>query len=114
MSKKTSYLTSQILIILLLSVFLAACGTGNSVSPTDQGSNSTSAPVTSLEAPAALDGNALMQERCSVCHTVDRITSAHKTADKWQTTVERMIGKGAELSTSEAQTLIDYLAQTYP
>ncbi len=62
---------------------------------------------------SATDGQTLMQQRCSVCHSLDRITSAHKTADQWKTTVERMISHGAQLSPQEEQILIDYLAQNY-
>jgi ribosomal protein L17 len=54
-----------------------------------------------------------MNDRCTVCHTTDRITSAHKTADEWKTTVERMITRGAQLDTAEKQTLVDYLAANY-
>jgi hypothetical protein len=54
-----------------------------------------------------------MQERCSVCHSLVRITSSHKTADQWKATVERMITHGAQLSAQEEQTLVDYLAQNY-
>jgi len=54
-----------------------------------------------------------MQERCSVCHSTDRITSAHKTAAEWTTTVERMVSNGAQLDPQEQQTLIGYLAANY-
>jgi hypothetical protein len=54
-----------------------------------------------------------MQNRCSVCHSTDRITSAHKTADEWKSTVTRMISHGAQLNATEEQTLLDYLAATY-
>ena len=54
-----------------------------------------------------------METRCSACHSLDRIKSAHKTADQWKTTVDRMIKNGATLTSQEEQTLIDYLAQNY-
>jgi hypothetical protein len=34
-------------------------------------------------------------------------------ADRWKTTVERMVNNGAQLSSQEQQTLVDYLAQNY-
>lgn len=59
---------------------------------------------------AAIDGNELIETRCTVCHTRGRIDS--KTADEagWAATVERMIGYGAQLSPEERDVLIAYLA----
>jgi hypothetical protein len=54
-----------------------------------------------------------MQSRCSVCHSTDRITSAHKSPADWKTTVDRMISHGAQLNATEEQTLINYLAANY-
>lgn len=62
----------------------------------------------------SLDGKTLVQDRCTVCHSLDRIQNAHKSADEWKTTVERMVGKGAGLNSDEQQVVIDYLAKTYP
>lgn len=55
-----------------------------------------------------------MEQRCSVCHTTGRITSKSATLDEWTITVDRMIGKGAQLDTAEKQTLIDFLVQNNP
>jgi cytochrome c5 len=95
-----------ILLILLFAFLLAACGTPASSAAPSTGAGQPSTTVS--------DGATLLQERCTVCHSSDRITSAHKTADGWKTTVLRMVGKGASLNAQEQQTLIDYLAQTYP
>jgi len=54
-----------------------------------------------------------MQERCSVCHSTSRITSAHKTAAEWTSTVEKMVSRGAQLNSQEQQTLIDTLSANY-
>jgi mono/diheme cytochrome c family protein len=104
MSKRTVSIISIFLLVLLSATLLAACGSN---SPT-------SAPATSAPSSGgSSNGQTLMQERCSVCHSTARITSAHKTADEWKTTVDRMISHGAKLSSQEEQTLVDYLAQTY-
>jgi predicted small secreted protein len=95
--KNRSFIFALLAILLLTSILLAACGTTSSSGNT-----------------GPLDGKTLMQERCSVCHSTERITSAHKTADQWKVTVERMISHGAHLNATEQQTLIGYLAQTYP
>ena len=105
MNKRTTSLISILLLVLLVGTFLTACGASQTPAAASTGSQ---------PAATTLDGQALLQERCTVCHNLDRVTSAHKTADQWKTTVERMVGKGAQLDAQEQQTLIDYLAQTYP
>jgi len=62
--------------------------------------------------PPAADGEALLNERCSTCHSTDRVTSASKTVDEWVSTIDRMISKGAELSEAERDILAAYLAET--
>jgi hypothetical protein len=63
-------------------------------------------------APAS-DAAVLLQDRCTVCHSLDRINQAKKTRDQWTQTVTRMVGKGAQLSAAEQSTLLDYLSKTY-
>jgi len=87
-------------------VALVACGgTGQGATP---GSGS------SKETPATLDGQALTQERCATCHSLDQVQQAKKTQDGWKTTVERMVAKGAQLTQAEQDAVIEYLAKTYP
>ena len=64
-------------------------------------------------APPAGNGAALLEERCTVCHSLDRVTSASKTRQEWEQTVTRMVGKGARLNTDEQEILISYLTETY-
>lgn len=56
---------------------------------------------------------ALVQERCTGCHGLDRVTSVRKTRAEWTETVARMISKGARLNTTEQNTVIEYLTKTY-
>ena len=63
--------------------------------------------------PTAGDGEALLQERCTACHGLERTTSELKTWEQWEQTVDRMIDKGGQLDEQESTTLIDYLAATY-
>jgi cytochrome c5 len=65
------------------------------------------------EPSPAGDGAALLEERCTVCHGLDRTTSARKTREEWEQTVVRMVGKGAELNEEEQEILIAYLTETY-
>ncbi|HOP40404.1 MAG TPA: hypothetical protein PLI53_05125 [Geobacteraceae bacterium] len=61
----------------------------------------------------AVDGDKLLEQRCSVCHSSARAKKAQKTRAEWEKTVARMVGKGANLSEAEKKTLVDYLAATY-
>ncbi len=66
------------------------------------------------EAPADdaadLDGEALVAERCTTCHSADRIDSAEKDEAEWTATVDRMIGYGTQLNDAEREAVIAYLA----
>ncbi|MGC8825499.1 MAG: hypothetical protein ACP5TV_00670 [Anaerolineae bacterium] len=55
-----------------------------------------------------------MQERCTRCHSLDRVRQSRKSEADWKATVERMVGKGAALSAEEIEAVVRYLAQTYP
>jgi cytochrome c5 len=95
-----SILLVAVVLLLAVTAVLAGC-------------KSNTATPAATSAPAAADGAALLQERCTVCHTTDRITQAQKTSTEWDTTVTRMISKGAELTDSEKTILVGYLAATY-
>ena len=58
-------------------------------------------------------GQVLLEERCTRCHTLERVTAASKSVEEWQATVARMVDKGAQLDGAEAETLMAYLAETY-
>jgi hypothetical protein len=82
-------------LLLLLGLVLAACA--------------------GAQEPAAdLDGKALVEERCTQCHNLQTVTSAKKSPDGWQSNVERMIGKGAQLNDAEKAVVIEYLSEAYP
>jgi mono/diheme cytochrome c family protein len=72
-------------------------------------------PEAATATPAApqLDGATLVQQRCTVCHSINRIESAHKDEAGWTATVDRMIGYGAQLNDQEKAAVIAYLVATY-
>ena len=92
-------LTLAFLALLLLSL-VVACSTAQEETPAPDA--------------GALDGKALTEERCSVCHDLERVTAAQKTQEEWKATVERMVANGAELNQAEQDAVIQYLAETYP
>lgn len=61
----------------------------------------------------ALDGATLLDTRCSVCHSTERVKQAKKTNEQWDQTVTRMVGKGAQLTESEKTVLLGYLSKIY-
>ena len=98
MKKSHSVLISLTLVLLLTSILLSACG------------QSATAQQTSTP---AIDGQTLLQERCSVCHSASQVTRLRGTSAEWTMAVDAMISRGAQLNNAERQTLIDYLAKTY-
>jgi cytochrome c5 len=76
-----------------------------------------SAASTPTPTPAASattgEGALLVEERCTVCHSLARIQSAHKTEAEWKATVDQMIRHGAQLTPEEETIVVQYLAATY-
>ncbi len=52
----------------------------------------------------------IVAARCTRCHSLDRIKAARHDAGAWKVTVDRMRGKGAQLTESEEQQVVDFLA----
>ena len=102
------------LAVLLASLF-AACG--GPAPPQEE--EPTVAPTATpqeeepTEQPASTEGESLLQERCTACHGLSQVTREQKTREKWEQTVTRMVGKGAQLNAGEQAALIEYLAETY-
>lgn len=102
-------------LILLGGSLIAACTMGQQqvATPDTQAPTPTEGPATEELLPAP-DGQALVQERCTDCHSLERVERARKAKAEWQATVERMVKKGAQLSQKEQTAVIQYLAETYP
>ena len=97
MSKRVTATLTMTLVVLLLAALVAACG-----GPQEE-------PTLSVS-----DGKALVEERCTKCHNLERVEQAKKTEEEWKANVERMVGKGAELNQAEQELVIRYLADAYP
>ncbi|MBN2848509.1 MAG: hypothetical protein JXP72_08710 [Coriobacteriia bacterium] len=57
-----------------------------------------------------LDGEALVQEKCTVCHTLDQVYAEEADAVGWAAIVDEMIAKGAQVSEAEAAAIAEYLS----
>jgi hypothetical protein len=62
----------------------------------------------------AFDGEAMLQDRCTQCHRLSRVTEASMGEEAWRSTVERMVDYGAVLNAEELEALVQYMAETYP
>jgi mono/diheme cytochrome c family protein len=68
------------------------------------------APATPAQADVA-GPKALFEQKCSVCHTVDRATARQETKDAWAALVKKMQAKNpANLSDEEAAKIVDFLS----
>jgi hypothetical protein len=107
MSRRILAVFTMMLLGLLLGSLLAACGGAK---------DETAVPTTEQEeaTPVTLDGKSLVEERCTNCHDLGRVERAKKTEEEWKATVERMVGKGAQLSQEEQALVVQYLAEAYP
>jgi len=56
----------------------------------------------------------LIQERCSICHSLERVNNASKSLNDWKTTIQRIVQHGAILTAGEEAGLAAHLAATQP
>ena len=59
-------------------------------------------------------GKQLVQENCTGCHEVTRITNASYSRDGWLTEVRKMTNSGAPIANDKVGALADYLAKAFP
>lgn len=60
------------------------------------------------------DAKALFEQKCSLCHSIDRPKSKKKSDDEWKSTVMRMKNvNGAPITDEEAEMIIKYLTENY-
>lgn len=107
--------------LFVATMLFVACGGGSSSpAPAATVAAPTNAPaptaVPATVAPSdapAIDAAALLQERCTACHGLNKVTAARYTQEQWQQNVTRMVQKGASLTAEEQAILVAYLAETY-
>uniref|UniRef100_UPI004056E47B hypothetical protein n=1 Tax=Candidatus Electrothrix sp. TaxID=2170559 RepID=UPI004056E47B len=57
---------------------------------------------------------ALIEKKCTVCHSIDRVYEADKNHAEWEQTVKKMTGYSDQmnfLNQKEKETIIEFLAQ---
>ncbi|MDA2920563.1 hypothetical protein MYX76_13900 [Desulfobacterota bacterium AH_259_B03_O07] len=55
----------------------------------------------------------LLENTCTVCHSLDRIKAKSRSKKEWEETVNRMITYGAGVSGKNKKIIIEYLTITY-
>jgi hypothetical protein len=66
-----------------------------------------------FKAPAGSDAEAvdLVNTACAACHTLDRVKNKVADKDGWTATVNRMQGKGANLTDQQVPMVVEYLTR---
>ena len=95
------------LMILLCLLMFNACGDEADKTVADN-SDASTGEVVSGETPA--DGKALLEERCTSCHDLDRVYAEELDEAGWNAVLDDMVSYGAELNPEERTTLVAYLA----
>jgi len=83
---------------LALVLVLAIAGCGSSAPPAESGQPATG-------------GQALVEQKCTMCHPIDQVNAAKYDKAKWEATVSRMETNGLVVTAEEKQAIIDYLAE---
>jgi cytochrome c5 len=58
-------------------------------------------------------GKELVEERCTACHGVEKITGEKRTKQEWGTTVKQMAERGLSVTPEEIRTISSYLAAQF-
>ena len=58
-------------------------------------------------------GAVLFSQRCSGCHTLERVKVQHRTKQEWRESTAAMIDQGAVLTPEETNMLLDYLVKNF-
>ena len=63
--------------------------------------------------PSEPVGKALVEKKCTICHSIDRVHEAEKTHSEWEQTIAKMMRYSDQmdfLNQQERDDIIDYLA----
>lgn len=94
-------------VVLCLAMFMVGCSKSEPPKPASQ------APAAPAVSPAA-EGKALFEQKCSVCHGLDRATARQESKEKWASIVKDMQGKKADwISDADAAKIVEFLASEH-
>lgn len=97
---------SSYLVILPIVLFVFVSGCAKKEEPK---------PGPSAPAVAAMgEGKTLFEQKCGVCHGLERATARTETKEEWSAIIKEMQGKREDwISDEEAAQVLDYLTSTY-
>ncbi len=57
--------------------------------------------------------NLILQNHCTTCHGLDKVTEKRRQASEWKAVLERMINYGLEIGPEDEMSILDYLKTNY-
>lgn len=91
------------LVVLLAAVLVLGCAKKEEAPP--------AAPTPAPAVSPAAEGKALFEQKCVVCHPLDRATTRTETKERWATIVKDMQSKRADwISDADAGKIVEFLA----
>jgi hypothetical protein len=99
-----------LMLLLVTALLLAACS-GQTTSTQSAGNGQITGQTCSTQTggAATVDVDALIRDRLQNHHVIDWIYNAQHTREEWNATLDRMNTRGANISDTEKQIIIDYL-----
>lgn len=79
----------------------------------------TTQPATSqVSGETIIDGKivqteTILQGRCTICHDLESVKASRKSESEWNTTIDRMVSKGAQVSAEEKEALVKHLTNNF-
>lgn len=102
-------------LVVAVSVIVGCAGNETDVptpAPASGNGGSSADPAPVPAAPVTSDDpKSLVELKCSMCHSLDRVWSADYDQAEWTSTVDRMKRNGLVITDEEYTTIIDYLAE---
>lgn len=99
MARRLSTTIASVALVLVV-LGVAGCSSGGGGSVDNAGGRDVRAPAKSL-----------VDAKCSMCHTLDRVYSASKTKAQWDVTMTRMKTNGLVITDADYATILDYLSK---
>lgn len=105
-------LASLLVLSIALSFGLVGCAETEDTGSTEPASESAE-PAPEESVPAEAEGDpdrALVETKCSLCHTTDRVWSADYDQPTWEATLDRMKTNGMVITDEEYEQIVAYLS----
>lgn len=83
---------SLMIVFVIAAIVLVGCGSSEPAAPTPH------------------PGKALVETKCSTCHSIVQVDNAKYSREMWQATVDRMELAGMAITTEQKELVVDYLA----